>query len=360
MNDQAPHRFPWRVTAVIVAVVVVASVVAGVMLSRQRVETATAEDASVFTPAPQALPLVEQRQLTLLLTVRDADRVAVSSALVGVGGDTGFVAELLLPRDLLLPTTPPIRLEQATDPTGGQTADQPLETLLGVQVDAVLDLDRLAWTGLIDATGAPVSPTAADNPVSFPLILDAVLAGLPDDRTRVAELLTGLGSMARTNVTNEDATYLLTEVGRGVRAQEVRRESLPVVYLRSGIDRVAVAQTAPTAEVVGRLFPGALLQPGHPGQVRVVLQRAGASLGASVEARLQLVDDGFGVLDDRSPLPPATSTVVWVPANTEAALEAGRQVAQSLSLPASVVRVDPEPSAMVDVRIVLGSDWRLV
>ena len=125
--------------------------------------------------------------MTLLLTVRDVDRAAVSTMLIGVGGGTGFVAELLLPRDLLLPTVPPMRLEEVDDPTGARTPEQPLETLLGVQIDVLVDLDRLAWAGLIDATGARVDATAAENPAAFPLVVDRVLKGLPYDEETVGE-----------------------------------------------------------------------------------------------------------------------------------------------------------------------------
>ncbi|MCX6433838.1 MAG: hypothetical protein NTX29_14060, partial [Actinobacteria bacterium] len=138
------HPFPWRVSAIVAIVVVIASVLAGLLLGRDRVESAAPLASSAATAsAPSSLLPVDQRQVTLLLTVRDADRTAVSNVLIGVGGDTGFVAELLLPRELLLPTVPPMRLQQVTDPTGSRTAEQPLETLLGVQVDAIVDLGQV-------------------------------------------------------------------------------------------------------------------------------------------------------------------------------------------------------------------------
>ena len=48
--------------------------------------------------------------------------------------------------------------------------------------------------------------------------------------------------MARTTVTNEDASYLLALVGRQLRSLDVRREVLPVTYLRAGEARVAVSR----------------------------------------------------------------------------------------------------------------------
>ena len=359
MTDPQHHRFPWRITAVVVAVVVVASVVAGVLLSRDRVETteppvATASPSSSVVATP--VPLVDQRQVTLLLTVRDAERAAVSTVLVGVGGDTGFVAELMLPRDLLLPTVPPMRLEEVDDPTGARTPEQPIETLLGVQVDVIIDLDRLAWAGLIDATGSRVDASAAENPAAFALAVDRVLKGLPYDEQTVGELLTGLGSMARTTVTNEDASYVLAQVGRQLRSLDVRREPLPVTFLRAGDARVAVTDLAAATEVTRELFPLALLEPGHAGTPRVVLQRAGATIGAATAARLGLVAAGFGVVEDRAAATPAATTQVLVPDSSEAAMDAGREVATALGLPPTAIAVSGADDATVDVRVLLGAD----
>ena len=361
--DPPHHHFPWRITAVIAAIVIGASVLTGVLLGQQRVgsDQPVPSSSAAASPLPSAdarpaLPLADQRQLTLLLTVRDDDRAAVSSVLIGVGGQTGFVSELLLPRDLLLPTTPPRRLAEVDDPTGLQTAEEPLETLLGVQVDAIVDLDRLAWAGLIDATGTRVEPAAAERPGSFVLVLDDVLQGLPYDPETAGELLTGLGSMARTTVTNEDASALLSLVGRQLRGGELRREYLPVTYLRSGPARIAVTDLAEADAVVRDLFPEALLEPGHAGPVRVVLQRAGATLGAATMARLDLAAAGFGVVVDPAEQEPAASSSVLIPDGSEAARAAGADVAAQLGLPASAVTVDADPRAVVDVRVVLGPD----
>ena len=359
MTDQQHHRFPWRITAVVVAVVAVASVVAGVLLSSDRVATT---DPPVVTASPSStvvatpVPLVDQRQVTLLLTVRDPERVAVSTVLLGVGGDTGFVAELMLPRDLLLPTVPPMRLREVDDPTGSRTPEEPVETLLGVQVDVILDLDRLAWAGLIDATGSRVDAAAAENPAAFALALDRVLKGLPYDEETVGELLTGLGSMARTTVTNEDASYVLAQVGRQLRSLDVRREMLPVTYVRAGDARVAVTDLAAATEVTRALFPLALLEPGHAGIPRVVIQRAGATIGAAAAARLGLVAAGFGVVEDRAEREPVATSQIVVPDSSEASMDAGRNVATTLGLPPAAIAVSSAADATVDVRVILGSD----
>jgi hypothetical protein len=357
VSERGPHAFPWRLMALVAVVVVAASVVAGLLLSRDRVSTMSPEEASIFTPAPDLLPVEKQRQVAILLSVRDGHGKAMSNVLLGVGGDTGFVAELVLPRNLLLPTVPPVQLKDVTGLMGAVRAEEPLEVLLGVQIDATVELDRLAWAGLIDATGARVDVSRAEDPGSFALVLDRVLRELPADDDTVGQLLTGLGSMARTTVPNEDAAHLLAVLGTGLRTTELRRQTLPVTYLRSGPARVAIARQAETAAVVAGLFPKALLQPGHAGVRRVVLQRSGAALGAAVGARLDLVAAGFGVVDDRSaPMSQATSAVL-VPDDSEPSMAAGRDAATALGLPVTMVRVDRGALPTVDVRVVLGSDF---
>lgn len=357
VSEQHPRAFPWRLMALVAAMVVIASVVAGLLISRDRVATLAPSDASIFTPAPNLLPVEKQRQVTILLGVRDGQGRAMSNVLVGVGGDTGFVSELMLPRSLLLPTVPPVQLKDVTGLLGTVRAEEPLEVLLGVQVDATVELDRLAWAGLIDATGARVDLARAEDPGSFALVVDEVLRQLPGDDETVGQLLTGLGSMARTTVPNEDAAHLLAVLGSGLRSQGVRRETLPVTYLRAGPARVAITRQAEAEGVVDELFPKARLQPGHPGVQRVVLQRSGASLGAAIGARLGLVAAGFGVVDDRSEVLTQAASAVLVPDDSEAAMGVGRDAAAALGLPASVVQVDPGPQPTVDVRVVLGSDF---
>lgn len=355
MDEQAHHPFPWRVTAVAAALVVAASVLAGVLLTRGQVTTTDPTPSPTPTATSTVAAIAEQgRQVTVLLVVRDDDRRAVSTMLIGVGGGSDTVSELLLPRDLLLPTVPPRRLSAIDDPTGAQDAEQPLETLLGVEVDAVIDLDRLAWAGLIDATGSRVDISAAEDPGSFPLVVDRVLKGLPYEPETVGELLTGLGSMARTTVTNEDASTLLALVGRDLRAQDVVRRTLPVTYLRAGEDRAALVDLSLSEPLMRELFPEALLVPGHDGQLRVVLQRAGATLGSATAARLALQGAGMGVIADRDRPDEEATTVILLPDDSAAAQAAGQRVAEALGVPSSAVRVADGGS--VDVRVLLGPD----
>jgi hypothetical protein len=250
------------------------------------------------------------------------------------------VAELLLPRTLLLPTVPPVQLQNANGPRGPVRPDYPLQTLLGVQIDASIELDRLAWAGLIDSTGALADPANGESASAFPLVVARVLAALPADEETLGQLLTSMGSMAPTTVTNEDASHLLAVIGAGLRTMPVKRDVLPVTYLRAGDAQAAVARQPDTDELMADLFPRALLQPGHPGPVRVVVERAGAGLGSATAARITLAEAGFGAVDGQPVLRSLTSSVVYVPDDAASTVQRGKDVAAALGLPPASVVVD--------------------
>jgi len=366
MSERHEHGFPWRVTALVAAIVILATAVAGVILSRNEVQRAAPEDASIFTPAPDLLPVEKQRQVTLLIQIRDKGKDVASNVLIGAGGDLGFVSELVLPRNLLLPTSPPVQLKDVDGPRGPVSAQGPLQVLLNVQIDATIELDRLAWVGLIDSTGALEDPQQGESTGSFPLVVSKVLAKLPKDEGTLGQLLTSLGSMAPTTVTNEDASHLLAVIGEALRTLPVRQEALPVTFIRGGASPVATAKQPEAGRLVAELFPKAPLKPGHSGLPRLVIERAGASLGSVIKAQQALARAGFGVLAGQeagalgatpAPAPSGTTrTVVYVPVDTPAARGLGRDAAAALGLPVSVVVVDPSPAAAVDVRVALGSD----
>jgi hypothetical protein len=357
VSDQRENHFPWRVTALVAVIVIATTAIAGFILARNGVDQLAPTEASIFTPAPDRLPIEKKRQVTMLIQVRDKGTDIASNVLIGAGGDTGFVAELMLPRNLLLPTVPPVQLKDTNGPRGPVNAQGPLQVLLNVRIDASIELDRLAWAGLIDSTEALADPAIGEAASAFPLVLDKVLAKLPADEEALGQLLTSLGSLAPTTVTNEDASHLLAVIGNGLRNQPVHREILPVDYVRGGAAPVAVVRQPAADDVVGVLFPKAALQPGHAGPARLVIQRAGASVGAVTTARLVLSRSGFGVLVDSPPVSRAAASLVFVPVDTPAALGLGRDAAQSLGLPPTSVSVDPDPEATVDVRVVLGDDY---
>jgi hypothetical protein len=356
-TEPTEHSFPWRVTAVVAAIVIASTALAGLVLTRNSVEGSDPSTASIFTPAPDLLPIEKQRQVTVLVQVRDKDKDVSSSVLVAAGGDVGFVSQLLLPRTLLLPTVPPVLLKDTDGPRGPVRSDEALQTLLGVQIDANIELDRLAWAGLIDSTGALEDPAIGESAGNFPLVVARVLAKLPEDEETLGQLLTSMGSMAPTTVTNDDASHLLAVIGAALRTQPIKRAVLPTTDIRAGSQQAAVTMQPEAGQLVADLFPRALLQPGHPGPVRVVIERAGAGLGAIAAARLTLAGAGFGVVEGEPYPTPVSSTVVYVPDSSAASLSRGKDVAAALGLPATAVVVDTTDGGTVDVRLVLAGDY---
>ena len=360
MSDRPVHGFPWRITAVVAAIVIAATAIAGVILARNGVQSSTPDEPSIFAPAPDLLPVEKKRQVVMLLQVRDKGKDVASNVLIGAGGDVGFVSELLLPRNVLLPTSPPVQLKDVDGPRGPISAQGPLQVLLDVQIDATIELDRLAWAGLIDSTNALDDPEHGQSAEAFPLVVSKVLAKLPKDEETLGQLLTSLGSMAPTTVTNEDASHLLAVIGKAMREQPVHQEALPVTFIRGGANPVAWTDEPEATAVVTALFPRAPLKPGHSGPARLVIGRSGASLGASITAHRALAQAGFGVLSAREVSPAASITVVYVAVDTPAALALGRDAATALGLPTAVVAVDPAADATVDVRVALGTDYHAV
>jgi hypothetical protein len=359
-DEEHVYPFPWRLMGLVALIVVAATIVGGIVLARNSVEDDPVVSTSASASAVPGEPVEEHRQVTILLQVRDKDRKSVSNVLFGVGGETGFVSQLILPRNLLLPTSPPTQLQDVDGPTGPISAQGQIQTLLGVRVDAALEMDRLAWAGLLDSIGSVPGTQHAANPGSFPLVLNQVLAQLPKDEGAVGTLLTSLGSMARTTVTNEDASHVLALLGDGLRTQDVQREVLPVTVLRAGSAQVDITRQPDADETILRMFPLALLQPGHSGATRVLIERAGASLGASTIARLNLDGAGYGVVDRPSTDVRQKGSTVFVAGDSDQALAHGKDVANILGLPATSIVPDMATDATVDVRVVLGSNFRPV
>jgi hypothetical protein len=356
VRENPEHSFPWRVTALVAAIVISTTVFAGAILSRNGVDQEAVPAASVSASA--VLPLEKKRQVTVLLQVRDKGKDMASNVLIAVGGDTGFVAELLLPRNLLLPTVPQVQLKDTNGPRGPVSAQGPLQVLLGVQIDAAIELDRLAWAGLIDSTGALADPEQGERAAVFALVLDKVLKGLPAEEEALGQLLTSLGSLAPISVNNEDASHLLAVIGSGLRTEPVLRRVLPVTYIRGGSTPVAVIRQPEADETLTNLFPQAPLQPGHSGPTRVVIQPAGATLGAATTARLGLGSSGFGVIVDSTEAELAAASSIIVPVDTPAAIGLGREVAKALGLPTTSVVVGTGAEPTVDVRVMLAGDYR--
>ena len=252
-------------------------------------------------PSPDPTPTQDQVEETLFLQVLDGDGYARGNVVIGVEppGTEPITVFLAVPASLLvaegddsvtLGTTP-----QSADTLAAVTA---IEESLGLRVDAGLQLDRLAFAGLVDAVdGVWIE---LDRPILLPAIgeegrlrvlgpgwvkMDGIAAAdyavlripgeseddriarflgvlreaierMPRTEDQMRQLLTSLGSLAQSTVPTEELLPFLMSVRSDVGSERVRTEVLPVETIRGGARPASVA--APDADaLVQALFPDA-------------------------------------------------------------------------------------------------------
>ncbi len=260
-------------------------------------------------PSPDPTPTQDLVEETLFLQVLDADGYARGNVVIGIEppGTDPLTVLLAVPASLLvaegddsvtLGTTP-----QSADTLAGVTA---IEESLGLRVDAGLQLDRLAFAGLVDAVdGVWIE---LDRPILLPAIgeegrvrvlgpgwvkMDGIAAAdyavlripgeseddriarflgvlretierLPRTEDQMRQLLTSLGSLAQSTVPTEELVPFLMTVRSDVDFGSVRTEVLPVEVIRGGARPASIA--APDADaLVQSLFPDARVTPDEAG-----------------------------------------------------------------------------------------------
>ena len=252
-------------------------------------------------PSPDPTPTQDLVEETLFLQVLDADGYARGNVVIGIEppGTDPLTVFLAVPASLLvaegddsvtLGTTP-----QSADTLAGVAA---IEESLGLRVDAGLQLDRLAFAGLVDAVdGVWIE---LDRPILLPAIgeegrvrvlgpgwvkMDGIAAAdyavlripgeseddriarfldvlgetierMPRTEDQMRQLLTSLGSLAQSTVPTEELVPFLMTVRSDVDFGDVRTEVLPVEIIRGGARAASIA--APDADaLVQALFPDA-------------------------------------------------------------------------------------------------------
>ena len=260
-------------------------------------------------PSPDPTPTQDQVEETLFLQVLDTDGYARGNVVIGIEPPAAdpLTVFLAVPASLLvaegddsvtLGTTP-----QSADTLAAVTA---IEESLALRVDAGLQLDRLAFAGLVDAVdGVWIE---LDRPILLPAIgeegrvrvlgpgwvkMDGIAAAdyavlripgeseddriarflgllqeaierMPRTEDQMRQLLTSLGSLAQSTVPTEELVPFLMSVRSDVGAGRVRTEVLPVEIIRGGARPASIA--APDADaLVQALFPDARITPEESG-----------------------------------------------------------------------------------------------
>lgn len=359
--------------ALVIAVVIVASAVIGILLTR----TSQEEPLPVPKPSPTATELPD-RPGTLLLQLKDSAGAAVVNLLLGGEPAEHAGSSLTLPPGLLIPTPAVMPLESTPGSADTLAAKNGVSTLLLVRVDATLTLDRLALAGLVESVhGITVDVglgsltldgvSAADYATSLKpgelesarqerarAVIIQALRGLPDNDESMRQLLSSLGSLARTTATNDELVPLLEQIHADALSGNMLKQDLPVTIVASGATDTVLVDQGPARALIERLFPTDLLSTGQTPLPRVVLESSGASAGYLLRTRRDLTASGIAVIDGGASLIPLKVSRVFINAGIPRSRDLGFSIADTLGLPAWAVRAsDASP---VDVIVRLGAD----
>ena len=334
-------------------------------------------------------------QRTLLLQVRGADRAAAVSALVAHDEPSRTGSVVLVPPQVIvdLPGAGSVPFGQALstgDPNGSRNA---LGDLLGVTVDSTWTLEAGAFTALVDALGGlTVSvdvPVVVDNVIVVPVgtqqldggralqlatylapgepeqsrlarvqvVLDGLLAALPDDAQGITEALVPLGEGSATS----DAVGVLADLLAGVQAdsaaEQLQYDTLPVIPIDPGGGVTAFRIDAEQAQA---LVDRALAQSVPSGQREtgnrvLVLNGVGTpGLGEAVRAKLVAADLVF-VASRNAERFGQERTQILVPEATPEQQALGERVAAALGVEPDIRQSDL--GSLADVVVVVGADF---
>ncbi|MGD9957088.1 MAG: LCP family protein [Candidatus Nanopelagicales bacterium] len=354
-------------------------------------------------PQPTASPTsTAPTQPTLLLQVVDDEGVAVSDALLSVGGPLGRANVISIPQNTLMDvatggTLPFGQINRLPDPNGSADA---LSDAIGVNVNGTLALDPGALSGLVDAVGGitadvdvdvteeradgtqliivPAGPdqvlqgnqaeayatflaegeTEEARMARFVQVLRLTVAKLPPDATKIETILTQLGASARATVPFSDLAEFFLRLNADVTADDVAYKNLPVLGIDTGGPAAYRVDAEAAAAMVDELLPEARRVPGPNSKVRVLVQNGVGSPGLNAAARTLLVEAGFTFVNGGNAASfGQAKTNVILPDTSKDALQWGAEVADALGVPASAIKVAEDGQSVADVIVVLGEDF---
>lgn len=355
-------------------------------------------------PQPTASPSATgPTQPTLLLSVADDQGVAVSNALLSVGGPLGRANVIGIPQNTLMDvatggTLPFGQINRLPDPNGSAGA---LSDAVGVDVNGTLVLDPGALSGLVDAVGGitadvdvdvtqekadgttviivPAGPgqvlqgqqaeafatflakgeTEEARMARFAQVLRLTVAKLPADGAKIESILTQLGASARATVPFTQLAAFFLRLNADVTADDVAYKNLPVQGIDTGGPAASRVDQEAAAALVQELLPDALRTPGPNSKVRVLVQNGVGSPGLNTAARTLLVDAGFTFVNGGNAAAfGQTRTNVILPDTTPQSLAWGADITKALGLPDSAVKVAEDGQSVADVIVVLGEDFK--
>lgn len=351
MPPHQSHSRRWIVILVVVAIVSTGAVISAFLgdagLPSGQASPSPAPVASAAASTPIVKPLVKT-QRTLLLQVRDDSRRVIYSGLLATRYASVDGSRMQIPANLLVPIPEWTALALTGDAVDTLQSQHALEELLGVDIDMSLVLDRLALSGLYDATLTPASAKEAKASNDIDQWIFKSLINLPASPPDTGQLLLSLGHMARSSAPNAELVDLLLDLRKDARAKKLNAVNLPTRLVRGG----GAAMVIPDAsEVVMRKnFAHTLLTPGLATRPRVVLTPAGATASQIAEATAALIEAGMTVVPG-VPIAPRADSIVQAPEST-ISLRISGKVAAALGLFPQDVR--QAKTYTVDAEVLLG------
>ncbi|HET7901242.1 MAG TPA: LytR C-terminal domain-containing protein [Candidatus Nanopelagicales bacterium] len=353
--------------------------------------------------SPTASPSASgPKQPTLLVQVTDKEGIGVGNALLSIGG-SGSLANMLTvsPDTIVDPATggtmPFGEVDRLPDADAAANA---LSDAIGVTVNGTWTMDKLAFSGLVDAVGGVVMDVNADvidstggtqsvivgsgqhqllqgpqaaayatflapgeteaaRTARFVEVFRLAIAKLPTDATKAEAIITGLGASARSTESSRDLSTFLVKLHEYVLADNVAYNALPTVPNDAGgatagqrIDTVAAA------DMVDKYFADAQRTPGPNSKTRVLVQNGVGTPGLNTGARDLLVEAGYSFVNGgNASVRGLSASQVIVQDRSPEQLKLGADIATALKLPPTAVVVAAEGQSIADVVVVLGRDF---
>lgn len=353
---------------------------------------------------PEALPSPTStgfdRQRTLLVQLRDSQKLALDNSIVATGGGLGG-AQIMSPSRLLVDVAGAgqMPLAESVRVLGASASQDALSDLLALKIDGSLTMERLAFAGLVDAVGgieANIAEdvfttekdgtqkvvvtagttkldgvTAADYALAtvegepeevrlarWSEVLNKAIKALPDDPVKVQQIVTSLGATARTTVGAGELTEFLLQARKDLVADNQEARVLPTTPLDVGGDSLLVrADLGMANQMLSTLMPQAQIASAEA-RTRVLVQNGVGTPGLGAVARDRLVDADFVYVNGGNAATFNTKTsAVIVPDGTSESAALGAKVAKALKLPETSVVSAAAGQSVADVVVVLGADF---
>jgi len=320
--------------------------------------------------------------------------VAAKDEVGGTPSATAKGSALLIPSDLTVEST-----GLDSQPFGGDmpaavpAGKDAVTSLIGIDIDGFWTMDEFTMVSLIDnligvtvdvdvaipgvdgkilvqpgkaqqlsgakavlfATYHAKDEAPAKQLARFGAVVNGLLAKMPTSPVTTTAILTNLGVVQDPALPNDKLAAILTALGAEQKGNRFAMDALPLRTDGSGLIDLAAA-----SPIVAHLLGGAAHEKDNGGLTRVAITD-GTGRSDTVSSRAmatsKLLNGGYNPIDIGSSPTTPTSYVV-VP--DDGAMSLGKQLAATLGLADTAVKVAKFDATLVEAQIVLGQDWTAI